>query len=151
MKANFFSDTSMIGIASSEPGYRFCWLLNEYFGLDFINIPENVIRLGGGKAKSSQQSIFEQEEAEGEVVYFPTYQHQLPNSSYKYLLYQLKSGKVPLIPEASHLDYLWLFQTAEPQHDAHIMSQELKSIPEIQLVQELDTDVIRKSLANLLV
>ncbi len=151
MRSNFFSETSMLGVVSPEPGYRFCWILNNYFGLDFANVPENTICLGGNKAITGQQLMFSEPESSGELVYFPTFRHQVPNSSYKYVLYQLKSGKVSLIPEARHLDYLWLFQTAKPLHDAHIMLEELRDIPEIQLVQMLDTDTIKRSLTNLLV
>jgi hypothetical protein len=161
MKENFFADTAMIGIATVLPGHRFCWLLNRYFDTNFENIPDNTICMGESKSgketvnylsSNGQGNMFEQHKQEKEDLYFfPTYSHQIPNSSYSYMLYQLKCGKRPLLPEAKHLDFLWLIQTAEPQHDAHIILDELRKIPEIQLVQELTTDQLKKSIANLLI
>ncbi len=164
MKQNFFADTAMIGIATAVPGFRFCWILNKYFDTCFANVPENTICMGEGKggkdvvnylSAHAQTEMFPGERAESkdtkELYFFPTYCHVVPNSSYSYMLYQLKSGKKVLLPEAKHLDFLWLIQTAEPMHDAHTILRELRNIPEVQLVQELTTDQIRKSLSNLLV
>lgn len=135
MQDDFFADTAMIGIVSAEPAYRFCWILNNYFDIEFRNYPEQNISV---KKKDN-------------TYYFPTYQHDVPNSNYKYLLYKLKSGKETLLPETKHLDYLWLVQTARPEHDAHLLYNQVKNIPEVQLAQLLATDQIKKSLNNLLV
>jgi len=161
MKENFFADSAMIGIATAIPGYRFCWLINKHFGTSFANVPENTICMGEGKAGKetvsyisarAQGDMFATETVEQkELSYFPTYCHAIPNSTHNYMLYQLKSGKKALLPEAKHLDFLWLIQTGEPEYDAHVIMQELRTMPEIQLVQELTRDQIKKSMANLLV
>ena len=135
MQNDFFADTAMIGIVSAQPGYRFCWMVNNYFDIDFKNYPEQNIAL---KKKDT-------------TLYFPTYQYDLSNSSYKYLLYKLKNGSESLLPETKQLDYLWLIQTADPEHDAHIILQELRNIPDVQLAQLLVTEQLKKSLGNLLV
>lgn len=135
MQEDFFADTAMIGIASAQPGSRFCWMMNRHFDIDFKGYPEQNICL------KKKENIF----------YFPTYQYDIENSGYKYLLYKLKCGSETLLPETKHLDYLWLVQTAEPEHDAHRICEQLKSIAEVQLTQMLAPELIKKSLNNLLV
>jgi hypothetical protein len=132
---DFFEDTAMIGIVSAEQGYRFCWIVNNHFGYDFKNYPE--------------QEVVRQRK-DGTQFYFPTYQYDLDNSCYKYLLYKLKSGPESLLPETKHLDYLWLVQTSDSMHDAHFILGELRKIREVQLCQMLVAEQVKKSLNNLL-
>lgn len=161
MKENVFGSASMIGISSVLQGYRICWVLNRFFDTRFVNVPEQTICMGESKAGKESIKYLEAENrglmfdpspiVQEELAYFPTYCHQFPNSSYHYLLYQLKFGKKVLLPEVKHLDYLWLFQTAEPQHDAHIVLSQLRGISDIQMAQELTTEQLKKSIGNLLV
>jgi hypothetical protein len=135
MQDDFFGDAAMIGIVSAQPGYRFCWMLNRHFDIDFKNYPEQNISL---KRKEN-------------TFHFPTYQYDIDNCEHKYLLYKLKNGSETLIQETKQLDYLLLIQTADPDHDAHILLKELRNIPDVQLAQMLEADQIKKSLSNLLV
>lgn len=164
MKETFFADTAMIGITAAMPGYRFCWLLNKYLEMSFVNVPESTLIMNESKSGKQtvkhlgtqpQFSMFADAEPavpeSAEEIHFCTFRHQVPHSSHCHMLYQLKNGKKMLLPEAKHLDFLWLIQTADPLHDEHIIMTDLKKIAEIQLVQELTTDQIRKSMANLLV
>ena len=163
MKETFFADTAMIGITAAMPGYRFCWLLNKYLEMSFVNDPENTLVMNESKSgkqtikhivSKPQVSMFPDTEDivpdRTEGVFFPTYLHKVPHSSHYHMLYQLKNGKKLLLPEAKHLDFLWLIQTADPLHDEHIVVSYLKKIAEIQLVQPLTPDQIRKSMTNLL-
>jgi hypothetical protein len=134
MQEDFFEDTAMIGIGTPMPGYRLCWMLNQHFGIDLVRDPEQNISL---KKKDNE-------------YHFAVYQYVFPNSSHKYLLYQLKNGKESLLPEAKQLDYVWLIQTSCPEEDAIEITRALKEIPDVQLAQLLDADQL-KSLNNLLV
>ncbi len=134
MQEDFFEDAAMIGIVTAMPAYHLCWLLNKHFDIEFVRKPEQDISL--------QKS---------DTLYnFPIYQFDLPNSEQKYVLYKLKDGKEPLLPETRLLDYLWLIQTAGPAADADFIAAELKNIPDIQMAQKLAPDQL-KSLSNLLV
>lgn len=163
MKETFFADTAMIGITAAMPGYRFCWLLNRYLEMSFVNVPENTLIMNETKSGKQtvkpmgsrpQVSMFAEAEPavteKAEEIYFPTYTHQVPHSSHCHMLYQLKNGKRMLLPEVKHLDFLWLIQTADPLHDEHIIMSDLKKIAEIQLVQQITADQIKKSMSNLL-
>jgi hypothetical protein len=55
-----------------------------------------------------------------------------------------------LLPETRQLDYLWLIQTAEPEHDALLILSELKRMNEVQLSQMLTAGQL-KNMENLLV
>jgi hypothetical protein len=133
MQEDFFAETAMIGIASSVPAYRLCWLLNQHFDINFVRDPEQNIR-------------FKRKDIE---YYFAVFQYELPNSSHKYLLYQLKNGKETLLPETKQLDFIWLLQTACPDEDATEIARALRDIPDIQLAQILSADQL-KSINNLL-
>lgn len=156
MQERFFTDTAMVGIASSLPGYRMCWAINNFFGTEFINVPENTIKMKEVKEnKSAAQSLVKQmqpdmfgniEEVKGAYFYFPTYSHYFANSSYYYILYQLKSENRVLLPEIKHLDYLWLIQTAQSGHDMHIILDQLRKMKDVQLAQELTAHQLKKSI-----
>ena len=135
MQDDFFSDTAMIGMASAQPGYRLCWLLNNYFDIDLKGYPEQNIQL----------------KKKGNTFHFPVYQYDLENCCYKHLLYKLKCGAETLLPETKHLDYLWLIQTADPEHDAQNILKKLKDMPDVQMARALVTEQIQNSLTNLLV
>jgi hypothetical protein len=130
----FFSDTAMVGIGSATPAYHFCWLLNRHFEIAFERDPDQNIPM---VKKENQYN-------------FPVYQYCFPNSGHKYLLYKLKNGNEPLVPEIRHLDYLWLIQTASPTEDAVYISGELKKIDGVQMAQVLGPEQL-KNLNNLLV
>jgi len=130
---DFFADTAMIGIAAAVPGYHLCWLLNRHFDINFERDPEQSI---SSQKKENQ-------------YHFPIYQCVFPNSYHKYMLYKLKNGAESLLPEAKQLDYLWMVQTAVPQHDAIVIARELRNIPDVQLAQILAADQL-KSINNLL-
>lgn len=134
MQEDFFAEAAMVGIVTALPGYRLCWLLNRHFDIEFFREPDQVIPMQRKENK----------------YHFPIYHYYLPNSSYKYLLYKLKDGQEPLLPETKQLDYLWLIQTATPQYDAENIVTELKKITDIQLARVLAQDQL-KSLSNLIV
>lgn len=165
----FFSDAAMIGIVSGLPGPRFCWLLNNHFRTSFFNIPEDTIHMvvdKDGKAtrhkkknKAPMPSLFGEAEVNTSAeagasmeFFFPVYCHAKPGGNSRYLLYKLKSAGASLLPGEKNrrYDYLWLVQTADPEHDAHLVIDVLRQIPEIQIAQLLDAADMEKSRENLL-
>jgi hypothetical protein len=139
MLEDFLEDTVMIGIVTAQPAYRFCWILNHHFDIDFIRDPEQNLSLKK-KDKDKKENEYK----------FPIYHYDFPNSNHKYLLYKLKSGSESLLPETKQMDYLWLIQTANPKADAKFLINELRNIPDVQLAQILASDQL-KSISNLLV
>jgi hypothetical protein len=135
MQEDFFADTAMIGIATAMPGYHLCWALNRHFDIDFERDPEQNI---SSQKKENQ-------------YHFPIYQYLFPNSSHKYMLYKLKNGAESLLPETKQLDYLWMVQTTDPEHDAMEIALELRNMPDVQLAQIIDAEQLKKSIKNLLV
>lgn len=135
MQEEFFADTALIGIASTLPGYQFCWTLNKQMDTNFVREPEMDVCLQSGKTKQH---------------YFPIYVYCLPTNGMKYFLYKLKSDKEALLPEVKQLDYLWMVQSNSPEHDAQEIVNHLRDLPEVQLAQVLATDKL-KNLNHLIV
>jgi hypothetical protein len=135
MLEEFFADTALIGIVSPLPGYRFCWMLNQQMDTNFVREPEMDVCL---------------QKSQGQEHYFPIYQYYNPLSRTKYLLYKLKSEKESLLPEVKQLDYLWMIQSSNSEHDAQSITQHLRHIPDVQLAQILSPEKL-KSLAHLVV
>ncbi len=127
MVKEFFEETAMIGIVSAQPAYRFCWMINNHFDINFIREPSQDIYLHK-KDKQKNENKY----------HFPIYQYDLPNSFYKYYLYKLKDGPVSLLPEKKQMDYLWLIKTAIPEDDILEIFNELGNIPDVQLSRILD-------------
>jgi hypothetical protein len=136
MQEDFFENTALIGIASTLPVYRLCWLLNKHFGTAFLREPDLDISI-----PSPSPEV---------IHYFPIYQYTLPLCCHRHLLYQLKSMHKFLLPEVKQLDYLWLVQDNDPEKEAHEISSTLKTLPEVQLSTILQFDKL-KNLANLLI
>jgi len=134
MQEDFFADTALIGIASALPAYRFCWLLNKHFDMQFRREPELDVCL----------------QSTGRQIYFPIFQYIPHLSGTKHLIYKLKNDKETLLPEAKQLDYLWMIQSNAPDSDAQTITQSLRDIPDIQLAQILATDKL-KSLDHLII
>jgi len=135
MAEEFFADTALIGIASTLPGYQFCWTLNRQFETNFVREPEMDVCLQSGKKKQ---------------YFFPIYVYYLPINGMKYILYKLKSDKEALLPEVKQLDYLWKLQSNTPETDAQAIVQTLRDIPEVQLAQIIAPDRL-KNLDHLIV
>lgn len=129
MSESFFADTAFIGIASSLPSYRFCWLVNNEMNTRFV--------------RQSDLDIFIQSN-DVDKTYFQIFQYDLPLSDYKYLIYKLKNKNDHLLPEVKQLDFLWLVQSQEAEKDAELIAHELRKIPDIQLAQLLDIRLLKK-------
>ena len=135
MQEEFFSDATLIGIASPLPAYYFCWMLNQHFDMNFTREPELDICVQTNKEKQN---------------YFAIYQYCAPLNGARYLLYKLKCEKQSLLPEAKNLDYLWMIQSSAPGSDAQHITDLLRSMPEVQMAQIIGQDKL-KSLSNLLI
>ena len=142
MQQDFFEDTALIGIATSMPAYRFCWLLNQSFDLNFYREPDldPCMRAAGrtGDGTLEEEQSFSIYECLGEC-----------NTS-RYLLYKLKVDKDSLLPEIGHIDYLWMIKSNTPEEDAEQFTRCLRQLQEIQMAQIFPSSQLR-SAANLLI
>lgn len=136
MQEEFFSDTAMIGIVSALPAYRFCWMLNQKFDMDFVRDVESDICVRHNKKE--------------EAHYYSLYKYCAPLNGNKYLIYKLKSDKESLLPEVRQLDYLWMIQSNAPEADAANITNYLRDIPDVQLAQILMPEKL-KNLNHLIV
>lgn len=135
MQEEFFSDTALVGIVSVLPVYRFCWMINQKFNMNFVRDAESEICI-----QDTQKSTH----------YFPVYKYCAPLNGNKYLIYKLKHDKESLLPEVKQLDYLWMIQSNTPEQDAAEIAGLLKNIPDIQLAQLIAIDKL-KNLGHLIV
>ena len=135
MQEEFFSDATLIGIASPLPAYYFCWMLNQHFDMHFTREPELDICVQTNKEQQN---------------YFAIYQYCAPLNGARYLLYKLKSDKQTLLPEAKNLDYLWMIQSAAPGSHAQQITDFLRNLPDVQMAQVISPEKL-KNLSNLLI
>ncbi len=134
MQEEFFADSSLIGMVSAIPAYRFCWMLNNRFDLNFVRDAESDICL-----RDTQQH----------EKYFPVYKYCAPLNGNKYLIYKLKNDKYSLLPEVGQLDYLWMIQRNDSESEARNLLQYLRKLPDIQLAQIIMPEKL-KNLSNLI-
>lgn len=134
MQEEFFADAALIGLVSTLPASRLCWLLNNRFDISFTRRPDMDICLQ--KSPSKQH-------------YFSIYEYNIPLSETRYLLYKLKSSNEALLPELKQLDYLWMIQSSSAETDAATFTAWLRDMPEIQLAQTITPDRL-KNISHLL-
>jgi hypothetical protein len=135
MEEDFFSDTSLIGIASTLPGYRFCWMINNHMNVHFEREPQSdlVFRL-----------------SETEHLTFALYRYCLPLNGSKYSIYKLRTEAEALMPELKQLDYLWMIEGADAEVEAPKIAGQLRLLPDVLLAQVLNAEKL-KNLSHLLV
>lgn len=129
MQEEFFSNTALIGIVSALPGYRFCWLINERFDMEFERDADSDILL---------------QDQQKQAHYFPVYRYCAPLNGMRSLIYKLKHDKESLLPEVKQLDYLWKIESNDPEGDAATLTQYLRSIPGVQLAQVIMPERLKR-------
>ncbi|HRN48103.1 MAG TPA: IPExxxVDY family protein [Niabella sp.] len=124
----FFEDTKLLGIVTTVKDYRFCWHLNNMLGMDFRVNHEIEIQLNRKKR----------------TYFFSVYEYKEPASTLVHYLYNNLWDGEYLLPEFKHLDFLWLMKndTVTDEYLNHLISL-LKSIPDVQLVTELNNEKIK--------
>jgi hypothetical protein len=123
MEDAFFADSALIGLSSQLPAPALCWMLNRRFDLSFERKPELDICVSRGS---------------GQQYFFPIYEHIVPLSDARYLLYRMRTREEYLMQELRQLDFLWMFQGGDADGVATMFAGHLRNMPEIQLAQVLD-------------
>ena len=126
--ALFYEDTSLIGIVSSLPGYKLCWLINRRFDYEFERDPDFTI----------------EQPRKGNLLVFPLYHHEPACSGDSHHIYTLKSGKDSILPEIKEFDYLWMVKASDHEHLAKAIVTALKTLPGISLTHLMAPDQIKK-------
>lgn len=124
----FFEDTCLLGIVAPIKDYHFCWRLNQLLGFDFRINTDIEIQL----TKKQRQ------------YFFSIYEYTPPSSSLTHYLYNNQYQGEYLLPEFKHLDFLWLVK-GDIIHadDLSDLLQSVKSLPGVQLVNEMTTEKIK--------
>lgn len=124
----FFEDTKLLGIVSSEKDYRFCWNLNNMLGIDFRINHDIEIQLRRKRR----------------MYFFSVYEYNEPNSSLSHYLYNNLYDGEYLLPEFKHLDFLWLMKNDRVQEDyLQQLILLLRNIPGVQLITELTNEKVK--------
>jgi hypothetical protein len=120
----FYQETSFLGLISSTKDYRFCWLLNQYLGIDFkLNIDKEVESMK--KKRPYFFSVYD---------YFDTL---------KWCQFDLYTNKYEgefLLPEFKHIDFLWVIKGDSNFNDLMPM---IRNIPEVQFTMNIHLDMIK--------
>ncbi len=113
MEDDFFENTSLIGIGSALPGYKFCWTLNTFLDMDFKRDEEQNLSI----TKKKQE------------LHFPIYYH-IRNGN-RTILYQIKCGNESLLSEIKSIDFILLIEATTCIADAISINKKLLNLPDI--------------------
>jgi len=123
----FFEDTCLLGIVAPLAPHQFVWNINHGLNFDFRLKNDLEIQL----TKKNRN------------YFFTVYEYQEPFLSLSYYLYKNLNDGEYLVPEFRHLDYLWLSKGDIPGREEELLLvQDLKKIPGVQLVVELNNEKI---------
>ena len=124
----FFEPCRLIGIVAPVKDYLFIWQINQHLGYNFrIN---NSLEI---QLKKKDRNYF-----------FSVYEYPLPSCCMVHYLYNNQFDGEYLLPEFKHLDFLWLTKYDELSNDElNVLMQGIKSLPGVQLVNEMSHDKIR--------
>ncbi len=124
----FFEDTVLLGIVAPIKDYLFSWHLNQILGFDFRINNDFEIQLTKKDRK----------------YFFSIYEFAVPSTSVIHYLYNNQFDGEYLLPEFKHLDFVWLIKGEFISADElKALMQSIKSIPGVQLVNEMTNEKIR--------
>jgi hypothetical protein len=124
----FFEDTVLLGIVAPIKDYLFSWHLNQVLGFDFRINNDFEIQLTKKDRK----------------YFFSIYEFAVPSTSVVHYLYNNQFDGEYLLPEFKHLDFVWLIKGEFISADElKALMQSIKSIPGVQLVNEMTNEKIR--------
>jgi hypothetical protein len=118
-------------MVSQEKPHRLAWLLNKLYPYKFIRVDDYEIDINS-KPCSFSQFIFEDEENHTQLI-------MLAN----------KDDSSFLIPELKNFDYLILVKGAIDYFEGELLKSNIKTIPSIQIIFQVETNSI-KSKQNLI-
>ena len=124
----FFDCTRLLGIVAPVKDYQFSWLINQALGFRFrIN---NSLEI---QLRKKERNYF-----------FSIYEYEVPGCCMVHYLYNNQHDGEYLLPEFKHLDFLWLVKGEEMENDELIaLQQSLRSLPAVQLVNEMTHEKIK--------
>lgn len=124
----FFEDALLLGIVAPIKDYQFSWQLNQLMGLNFRVNNDIEIQLTKKQRK----------------YYFSIYEYPVPGITVTHYLYNNQFEGEYLLPEFKHLDFLWLIKgTPVGAEDLVDLVQSIRSLPGVQLVNEMTSEKIR--------
>lgn len=133
MERDFLEDAVFIGISTSLPAYKLCWLLNTALDLNFARDIQDDIKMV----------------KKGEVRYFSVYKYTDPVSTAEHFIYKLRNDHYSLLAEVPRLDFILMVKGHSSQEGAQSLINDLRTFPDISLAQIIDTDKL-KSVMNLI-
>ena len=124
----FFEDAVLLGIVAPIKDYLFSWHLNQVFGFNFrVNNDIEIVL-------TKQQRKY----------FFSIYEYAVPSTSITHYLYNNQFDGEYLLPEFKHLDFVWLIKGEYiSAKELKTLMQSIKSLPGIQLVNEMTNEKIK--------
>jgi hypothetical protein len=124
----FFEDSLLLGIVAPVKDYQFSWQLNQILGFNFRVNNDFEIQL-----KKKERKYF-----------FSVYEYTVPSTCLVHYLYNNQFDGEYLLPEFKHLDFLWLIKgEAVSAEELKSLMQSIKSLPGVQLVNEMTNEKIK--------
>jgi len=149
-------DFTLIGISTSLRDYRLCHFINKRTGLNLVFGKESPLDHNGNvKNKNQDELDYHILRERGKNKKEATYHYQIYrycNDIFEYEYYLVNNKSIEnavLIPEASNFDYFLLIKHYIDKEDISLLMEQIKSIPEIILVKEIDP-ITLKSKENLI-
>lgn len=121
----------LYGIVSQEKPHRIAWLLNKIHPYKFVRVDDYELEINS-KPNAFAQFIFDDEE-----------------NHTQYVILSNKDESSFLIPELRNFDYLLLIKGAIDFFEDETLKNNIKTIPSIQIIFEVETDKL-KSKQNLI-
>ena len=121
----------LYGIVSQEKPHRLAWLLNKIHPYKFVRIDDYELEINS-KPNAFAQFIFDDEE-----------------NHTQHVILSNKDESSFLIPELRNFDYLLLIKGAIDFFEDETLKNNIKTIPSIQIIFEVETDKL-KSKQNLI-
>jgi hypothetical protein len=146
----------LIGSSSVLRDYRLCHFINKHTGLQFVYGKEDYLDHNGNTKEKPKDEldyhiIYESKKNKPSIQnHFNIFRYHNPTFEFEFYLLSNRSVEgAALIPEISSFDYFLLVKHYIDDEDLDALLENIKSIPEVLLVKEIDPTIL-KSKENLI-
>lgn len=125
---NFFRDTCILGIISSQKQFRLCWHINQFLDFNF-------------RLNSELEALIQKKR---KYCFFQIYECSEPIRSTLHYLYSNHYKGEFLIPELKNIDYVWLLKGSYyGENELNLLMNDIRRLDMVQMVTRLQISDIK--------
>ena len=128
LEIDYYYDFELLGVISAAKGYKLAWEINKNLSIRLVKQPDHILTSKNQIAVS--------------YTYFSYETNAAMLKLFRNRPHEAESGKLFLVPEYPHLDYILMIR-GEDQLSDRPLQEVLRNIPSIELIAFIPLDALK--------